>query len=46
VLNADRYAWGPRTLPLILEKPWDIDIDDLIDFRIANAIAHEFDLHC
>ncbi|MFN8396530.1 MAG: acylneuraminate cytidylyltransferase family protein [Bacteroidia bacterium] len=46
VIQAERYAWGPRTLPLILEKPWDIDIDDLTDFRIANAIAHEFDLHC
>jgi CMP-N,N'-diacetyllegionaminic acid synthase len=46
VLAADRYAWGPRTLGLILEKPWDLDIDDLTDFRIANAIANEFDLHC
>lgn len=46
VMTAERYAWGPRTLPLILEKPWDLDIDDLSDFRIANAIAHEFDLHC
>jgi CMP-N,N'-diacetyllegionaminic acid synthase len=46
VMTAERYAWGPRTLPLILERPWDIDIDDLNDFRIANAIAHEFDFHC
>lgn len=46
VLAAERYAWGPKTLPLVLEKPWDLDIDDLTDFRIANAIAHEFDLHC
>jgi CMP-N,N'-diacetyllegionaminic acid synthase len=46
VLSAERYAWGAQTLPLILEKPWDLDIDDLTDFKIANAIAHEFDLHC
>lgn len=46
VIQAERYAWGPRTLPLLLDKPWDLDIDDLTDFRIANAIAHEFDLHC
>jgi CMP-N-acetylneuraminic acid synthetase len=46
VLTAEKYAWGPHTLPLVLEKPWDLDIDDLTDFRIANAIAHEFDLHC
>lgn len=46
VMKANRYAWGPQTLALILEKPWDLDIDDITDFRIANAIAHEFDLHC
>jgi CMP-N,N'-diacetyllegionaminic acid synthase len=46
VLNAERYAWGARTLPFLLEKPWDIDIDDHTDFKIANAIAHEFDFNC
>jgi CMP-N,N'-diacetyllegionaminic acid synthase len=46
VLTAERYAWGPRTLPLILQKPWDIDIDDITDFRIADAIALEFGFQC
>jgi CMP-N,N'-diacetyllegionaminic acid synthase len=46
VLNAEGYAWGARTLPLVIEKPWDLDIDDLNDFKIANAIAHEFDFNC
>lgn len=46
VMRAERYAWGPRTLPHVLEKPWDLDIDDLMDFRIASAIAEEFDFRC
>ena len=46
VLKAEKYAWGKKTIPMILEKPFDIDIDDLTDFRIAKAIAHEFDFNC
>lgn len=46
VLASERYAWAPKTLPLVLEKPWDTDIDDATDFLIAKAIAHEFDFHC
>lgn len=46
VMAAERHALGPRTLPLVLEKPWDLEIDDLTDFKIADAIAHQFDFHC
>ena len=46
LLNAERYAFGERTLPLVMAAPYDLDIDDAVGFRIAEAIAHEFDLHC
>jgi len=29
-----------------MAAPYDLDIDDAVGFRIAEAIAHEFDLHC
>ncbi len=45
VLASEKYAWGQKTLALIVEKPFDTDIDQLTDFRIANAIAHEFDFN-
>lgn len=45
VLDSEKYAWGDKVLPWPLQKPYDLDIDDLEDFRIAKAIAHEFDLH-
>lgn len=46
LLEATRYAFGKRTLPLILPNPYQTDIDDAVDFKVAEAIAHAFDFHC
>jgi CMP-N,N'-diacetyllegionaminic acid synthase len=46
LLAATRYAFGPRTLPLFVPHPHDLDIDDATDFKIAQAISHEFHFHC
>lgn len=46
VLDSEKYAWGSMTRALKVEKTYDADIDVLTDFRIANAIAHEFDFNC
>jgi CMP-N,N'-diacetyllegionaminic acid synthase len=40
------YAWGKTTLPWLTVPPYDIDIDDATDFRIAQAIADEYDFNC
>jgi CMP-N-acetylneuraminic acid synthetase len=46
LLGAERYAFGRRTLPWVVAAPYDLDIDDSTDFKLAAAIAHAFDLHC
>lgn len=46
LMEATRYAFGNRTLPLILPNPYQTDIDDAVDFKVAEAIAHAFDFHC
>jgi CMP-N,N'-diacetyllegionaminic acid synthase len=46
LLAAKRYAFGERTLPFVVEAPYNLDIDDSTDFKLAAAIAHAFDLHC
>jgi CMP-N,N'-diacetyllegionaminic acid synthase len=46
LLEAERYAFGRRTLPFVVDAPYDLDIDDITDFKLASAIAHAFDLHC
>lgn len=46
LLEAERYAFGRRTLPFVVGAPYDLDIDDITDFKLASAIAHAFDLHC
>ncbi len=35
----------PRRVPCLLEETKNLDIQVLFDFRIAYAIAHEFDFH-
>lgn len=45
LMKAERYAFGKKTLPLIIPSPYDIDIDDAVDFKLAEVIAHEFDFH-
>ena len=46
LLEAEHYAYGARTLPLVVAAPYDLDIDDLTDFKTAEAIAHAFNFHC
>lgn len=46
VEQAEKYLWRGKTPLLILEKHFNIDIDEFIDFRIANPIAHEFNFNC
>lgn len=43
LMGATDYAFGARTLPLILRSPFDHDIDDLTDFHLAEAIAENYD---
>ena len=39
LMEAEKYVWGERTLPYLIPPPYDIDIDTLNDFNIAEAIA-------
>lgn len=40
LMQAERYAWGERVIPVTLKAPYNLDIDYENDFRIAEAIAH------
>ncbi len=40
LMRAGRYAWGDRVLPVQVPPPYDLDIDHLTDFKIADAIAN------
>ncbi len=40
LMASGKYAWGQQVLPIIIEPPYDIDIDHETDFQIAEAIAH------
>lgn len=42
LMNAPRFPWGQHVIPQVLEAPYDLDIDVEIDFRIAEALAHEY----
>ena len=40
LMSANKYAWGKRVLPIHTQPPYDLDIDHLTDFHIAEAIAN------
>jgi len=42
---AERFPWGERVLSQVLEPPYNLDIDEEIDFQIAETFAHEYLFH-
>ncbi len=42
LMRPGKFPWGERVLPLVLKSPYDLDIDEEIDFQIAAAIAHDY----
>ena len=45
LMNAEKYAFGEKTLPFLIESPYDIDIDTEEDFKIAEGICHAYDFY-
>ena len=41
ILSSEKYAWGKKILPIVMSKKESIDIDEMEDFEVAEALLRK-----
>jgi len=44
IMNSENYVWGDRVTPLVMSSHESLDIDEEIDFKIAESLIEKEDL--